>query len=56
MVAELFGLSGGEASGEAVDGVFIGVEEFGGVRGRREGVDDGGVKMVFGIGGELLGF
>ncbi|GLT38145.1 hypothetical protein SLA2020_124110 [Shorea laevis] len=35
----------GEMSEEAIDGTFIGVENFGGVGGMWEGFDDGGVPV-----------
>lgn len=48
--AELGGLGGCEADGEAVDGGGVGVEDGGGVRGWREGAEDGVVPVV--VGGE----
>ena len=52
---ELLCLLSREASGEAIDGKFIGVEELGGVRGRRERMEDGGVPvMVRGEKGRLV--
>ena len=43
---ELLCLRSGEASREAIDGTFIGVEEIGGARGRRERMDDRGVPVM----------
>lgn len=43
---ELVSLRRSEASGEAIDGKLISVEELGGVRGRRERMEDGGIPVM----------
>lgn len=53
-LAESIRLLGGEAGGEAIDCLFVSIEELGGVRGGREGFDYGGIPVVWG--GEEGGF
>lgn len=48
VTAKVSGLSGSEVSGETVDGGGVGIEDWGWVKGRRKGADDGGVPGMLG--------